>query len=114
MEDDDDLFDSAELLMMTMDIPDLSNSSLNQQFQPNSDCRLDEFRPRSFLGCELSREFSAEGFILSKEFEAFLKNEPPMPGNWVSRQFWFKIVNKDAFSLRCKSAMTCNRCLHCK
>jgi hypothetical protein len=92
--------DSAELLMMEIDIPEPEkqedrDSDRNMDFDANSDFEdflLDDrfsskeaIRTHSFMKCGLSKEFSVDGFIISQEFERFLKNEQPVNFNLVSK-----------------------------
>jgi hypothetical protein len=82
--------DSAELLMMDIDIAELTKQSNWDSSHLKVSCADDfinhsgEIRTRSFLRCELSKEFAADGFILSAEFEKFLNNESPVTGIVVS------------------------------
>ena len=84
--------DSAELLMMEIDIPEPEkqedrDADRNMDFDSGSDFEdflLDDrflketIRTHSFLNCGLSKEFSVDGFVVSEEFERFLKNEQPV------------------------------------
>ena len=85
---DDDDFDSADLLMMEMEIPELSGRDDSRR-QPSPEVFVDdresaaEIRTRSFLHCGLSKDLSADSFVASGEFERFLKNESPVEANLV-------------------------------
>ena len=85
---DDDDFDSADLLMMEMEIPELSGRDDSRR-QPSLEVFVDdressaEIRTRSFLHCGLSKDLSADSFVASGEFERFLKNESPVQANLV-------------------------------
>jgi len=92
--DDDDVFDSADLLMMEMDIPELATfkDESRPHLQPLSSPEdfffednepAAEIRTRSFLNCGLSKDFSVDSFVASGEFERFLKNESPVEANLV-------------------------------
>lgn len=94
---DDDVFDSADLLMMEMDIPELGSLKGESQPQPLPHSSPEAFnfedkdstaeiRTRSFLNCGLSKDFSADSFVASGEFERFLRNLSPVESQLVRRE----------------------------
>jgi hypothetical protein len=87
--------DSAELLMMSMDIPEsppspkkrrLSSDDFNAERRILSPPETSRIGCHSVFRCSKSKnEFSPTGFIGSGEFERFVKNETPFSLRNVSQ-----------------------------
>ena len=84
--------DSAELLMMDMEIPESPPSHKKRRLS-SDDFKvgrsalspLESFHCHSFFRCSKSKtEFSSTSFIGSGEFERFVKNEAPFKLHNVS------------------------------